>query len=207
MAGESQRVSQRRATRGRLQDAAVARFRHDGFEKTSVAAIAADAGVTERTFFRHFASKEAVLFEDYERRLEWFRGALTARPPAEPLLDSVKAAIQSFPDDHTILHRLADLRRQVLSADAIETHIRLVQGSFARAIETRVADRLRTGDVEIDGDQELVAIVLGNTVAGALLAVLDLWTRTGGRDAAELQPLVDRAFELVAAPPLLRAGI
>jgi AcrR family transcriptional regulator len=42
----------------------------------TVTELAAEAGVTERTFFRHFATKEAVLFEDYETQLEWLAEAL-----------------------------------------------------------------------------------------------------------------------------------
>ncbi len=47
---------------GRLEQAALALFGELGFEETTVAAIADRAGVTERTFFRHFADKREVLF-------------------------------------------------------------------------------------------------------------------------------------------------
>ena len=47
--------------------------------------IAADAGVSLRTFYRHFTSKHDLLFADYDAGLHWFRGALAAaRPAAEP---------------------------------------------------------------------------------------------------------------------------
>ncbi len=49
--------------RGRLQDAALALFRERGFDRTTAAEIAARAGVTERTFFRHFPDKKEVLFD------------------------------------------------------------------------------------------------------------------------------------------------
>jgi AcrR family transcriptional regulator len=47
---------------GRLEQAALALFGELGYEETTVAAIAQRAGVTERTFFRHFADKREVLF-------------------------------------------------------------------------------------------------------------------------------------------------
>ena len=60
--------------RVRLQQAAVALFRERGYDRTTAAEIAARAGVTERTFFRHFPDKREVLF-DGEAVL---RDALTA---------------------------------------------------------------------------------------------------------------------------------
>lgn len=49
--------------RGRLQRAAVELFRERGYDRTTAAEIAARAGVTERTFFRHFPDKREVLFD------------------------------------------------------------------------------------------------------------------------------------------------
>src|SRR5215471_4872717 len=48
--------------RGRLAKSAMALYAEQGFDQTTVAEIAARAGLTERTFFRHFADKREVLF-------------------------------------------------------------------------------------------------------------------------------------------------
>ena len=48
--------------RGRLEQAALELYLERGFEQTTVAEIARRAGLTERTFFRHFADKREVLF-------------------------------------------------------------------------------------------------------------------------------------------------
>ena len=48
--------------RGRLEQAALELYGERGFEHTTVAEIAKRAGLTERTFFRHFADKREVLF-------------------------------------------------------------------------------------------------------------------------------------------------
>src|SRR6202030_1459026 len=53
-------------SRGRLQEAALALYSERGFDQTTVAEIAARAGLTERTFFRHFADKREVLFYGME---------------------------------------------------------------------------------------------------------------------------------------------
>ena len=67
---------------------ALARFKRDGFANVTVTELAAEAGVTERTFFRHFPTKEAVLFGDYETQLEWLADALARRPASEDLFDA-----------------------------------------------------------------------------------------------------------------------
>src|SRR5437879_11940076 len=56
--------------RERLQAAALKRFTEQGFDGTTVAEIAATAGLTERTFFRYFADKREVRFygsEEFQR--------------------------------------------------------------------------------------------------------------------------------------------
>ena len=53
--------------RGRLAQAALELYGERGFEQTTVAEIAERAGLTERTFFRHFADKREVLFAGAER--------------------------------------------------------------------------------------------------------------------------------------------
>src|SRR4051812_903008 len=67
--------------RERLQRAALELFAEQGFAATTVPAITARAGLTTRTFFRHFADKREVLFAD-ERELPAFAARLMAEAPA-----------------------------------------------------------------------------------------------------------------------------
>jgi AcrR family transcriptional regulator len=60
--------------RGRLQQAGLELFRERGYEAVTAAEIAVRAGVTERTFFRHFADKREILFDEDPR----LRPTLTA---------------------------------------------------------------------------------------------------------------------------------
>lgn len=66
--------------RRRLQQAALELFRERGYEATTTAEIAAKAGVTERTFFRHFPDKREALFDGEEA----FRAALSDAVVAAP---------------------------------------------------------------------------------------------------------------------------
>lgn len=82
--------------RTRLQGAALELFRERGYERTTAAEIAARAGVTERTFFRHFPDKREVLF-DGEAMV---RAALTASIADAPAdlgpVDTLFRAFRSF---------------------------------------------------------------------------------------------------------------
>ena len=80
---------------GRLQRAALGLYAEQGYDQTTVAEIAARAGLTERTFFRHFADKREVLFDGAGR----FEAAIVApvdgAPPSATPLDAVGAGIEA----------------------------------------------------------------------------------------------------------------
>jgi AcrR family transcriptional regulator len=189
------------STREALRRCALARFAKDGFAEASVARIAADAGVTERTFYRHFPSKQAVLFADFASRLEWFRAALEVRPEAEPLLDSVRVAVESYPDDREVVRQVARLRASLLPDEAITDQLRRVQAGFAAEIERHARRRLGAGP-----EARLAAAVLGEAIAGALLAALRVFGERGGRDTERLRALTGSALELLRRPPALATG-
>src|SRR5262245_34824471 len=95
----------RLATREALRRTALASFARKGFANVTVTELAREAGVTERTFFRHFPSKEAVLFQDYETQVEWLAEALAQRPSSEGLVEAVLASIASFPYDLEVVRQ------------------------------------------------------------------------------------------------------
>ncbi len=82
--------------RGRLAQAAMALYAEQGFEKTTVAEIAARAGLTERTFFRHFADKREVLFYGMEMARDVLARAVADAPASAAAMDAVAAALQTL---------------------------------------------------------------------------------------------------------------
>ena len=81
--------------RQRLQTAAVELFGERGFDGTTAAEIAARAGVTERTFFRHFADKREVLFDGQAVLLDALLRAVRAAPDGEAPLATLFRAFRS----------------------------------------------------------------------------------------------------------------
>jgi AcrR family transcriptional regulator len=81
--------------RGRLERAALELYGERGFEQTTVAEIAKRAGLTERTFFRHFADKREVLFWGAGALQELLVGTVASAPDSAVPIDAVAAAIEA----------------------------------------------------------------------------------------------------------------
>jgi AcrR family transcriptional regulator len=81
--------------RGRLERAALELYNERGFEQTTVAEIAARAGLTERTFFRHFADKREVLFAGAGTLQDFLVSTLASTPDSAAPIDAVAAALQA----------------------------------------------------------------------------------------------------------------
>jgi AcrR family transcriptional regulator len=81
---------------GRLQQAAFELYAERGYEETTVAEIAERAGLTERTFFRHFADKREVLFggsDQLERLIvDAVQAALSSATPMQAIAGGLAAA-------------------------------------------------------------------------------------------------------------------
>jgi AcrR family transcriptional regulator len=81
--------------RGRLEQAALALYGERGFENTTVAEIATRAGLTERTFFRHFADKREVLFSGADALQELLVSSVADAPDSVAPIDAVVAALEA----------------------------------------------------------------------------------------------------------------
>ena len=79
--------------RERLQGAALALYSSKGFEVTTVAEIAQAAGLTERTFYRHFADKREVLFTVYDQFTQPFLDGVSAAPHDATPMQLVTSAV------------------------------------------------------------------------------------------------------------------
>lgn len=81
--------------RGRLEQAALELYLERGFENTTVAEIAERAGLTERTFFRHFADKREVLFSGSEALQQLLTETVRDAPEASSPMEAVTAALEA----------------------------------------------------------------------------------------------------------------
>jgi AcrR family transcriptional regulator len=183
-------------TRDALRQAALVRFLGQGVEETSAEQIASDAGVSLRTFYRHFTSKHDLLFADYDAGVEWFRAALAAQSGEESLIDSVLAAVMSAPYDVEAVSKIAELRAKELDAGRIVRHIRAVETDFAEAVEEYLT---RDAPPLAGTDERLRITVTARCIAAAVFGAMEVWMLDPNRSVPELARLCRTALDSVAA--------
>jgi AcrR family transcriptional regulator len=126
--------------RGRLAQAALALYVEQGFEQTTVAEIARHAGLTERTFFRHFADKREVLFYGMEMLRGLLTRAVAEAPASATAMDAVGAAFQAAAALLQENPERVRLRDAIVSANAELRERELIK---LAAMASAVADALR----------------------------------------------------------------
>lgn len=188
------RERKKRQTRHALEDAAWRLFLRKGFDATTVDDITEAVDVSQRTFFRHFPSKEAVLFADLEDQLERVAEAFERRPADEPLVTAVRGAILSLADDFTARREQHLLRARVgANTPAVATYQRtVVQSAFEEAIASAVAQRLG-----VDPETDLRPNLVAGAASAAMGAAYTAWMARGGE--GEFTDLVDEAFDTLAS--------
>ncbi len=132
-------------SRGRLERAAMALYGEGGFEQTTVAEIAKRAGLTERTFFRHFADKREVLFAGSGALQELLISSVAGAPTATTPIDAVASALEAAGALLQERREYARQRQAVIAANAELQERELIKlASLASAI----AEALRGRGVE-----------------------------------------------------------
>ena len=129
----------------RLMRAALDLFVEQGYDKTTVAEITERAGLTKRTFFRHFADKREVLFLGQDALSRQFTDAIAAAPASATPLEAMTAALEAAAVMFGQERREFVLRRNsVITANDDLRERELLK--LARLTES-IADALRTRGV------------------------------------------------------------
>jgi AcrR family transcriptional regulator len=131
--------------RGRLAEAAFALYAEHGFEQTTVAEIAKRAGLTERTFFRHFADKREVLFAGADALRELMVSTVADAPASLAPIDAATTGLEAAGAFIQEGGGLAQQRQVIIAASAELQERELIKlASLAAAL----ADALRRRGVE-----------------------------------------------------------
>ncbi|MFF0497339.1 TetR family transcriptional regulator [Nocardia aobensis] len=176
--------------RGRLSEAALELYSERGFDETTVAEIAERAGLTERTFFRHFADKREVLFGGQDLLSSAIAEAVAAAPAdADPMATAI-AAIQAAGAQIPDLPQWQRQRRAVIAANAglQERELRKMA-----VLGGELADALRTA-----GAPEAVATLCARVAVTVFGIAFDRWL--DGSSTRELSHVTAEVYaELRAA--------
>ena len=170
--------------RGRLGKAAMELYTQQGFEPTTVAEIARRAGLTERTFFRHFADKREVLFAGAAQLQAIMVGALVNAPkdvaPIDAVTAGVEAAATALPD-----RAYARMRHALIAKNPILQERELIKMA---ALAAAFAESLRQRGVE-----EPAASLAAEAGIAVFRISFDRWV--GGDGEPDLLELMREGFD------------
>ncbi len=178
-------------SRDELELVALQLFAERGFEATTVEDVAEAAGIGRRTFFRYFASKNDVVWGDFDAALEHLRDRLAQVPPGTPLLHGLRDAVLDFnalPAGAERQHRVR--MTMVLHTPALQAHSTLRYAGWRAVVAEHVA--VRTGQEPDDLGPQLLA----HQLLASCVAAYEHWLARPGSD---LQALLAEAVSTLAA--------
>lgn len=147
-------------------------FARRGFEETSVADIAAAVGVERRTIFRYFASKNDIVWGDFDWVIERLRRHLGEGEEGAPLLDVLRrAAVLSNHYSDVELPALRLRMTLITTVPALQAHSMLRYAAWRGAIAEWAAGR--RGELPDDLAPELIA----QAALAASMAAFSRWVR------------------------------
>jgi AcrR family transcriptional regulator len=192
--GLGRRERKKRRTRLDLMEHAARLFAANGFDETTTEDIAEAADLSQRTFFRHFGSKEAVLYADMDELRVRVRAALAERPAGEPVLLAVREAVLTLADTYEAErdHRLLQARLAAAYPSVSAYSRAVVQAEWEKELIAAVSDRLGVDPVG-DPRPEIVA----GAAMSALRASIRRWAASEGTE--HLPTIVAEAFEALAS--------
>jgi AcrR family transcriptional regulator len=177
------RERKKAVTRQKIADAALRLFLARGYDAVGIRDVAAEADVAVTTLFSHFASKEALVFEqdeDFEQRLI---RAVTDRAPHEPLIPTLHREIQTLVS-HCTADSAAPIWRLIDASPALR--------KYEESMRLRHAETLAAA---IAADPDLsVTVTACQAIARFVIDAFSL-----AREAADPKAAVDEIFRMIEA--------
>jgi AcrR family transcriptional regulator len=164
--------------RGRLHQAALDLFVEQGYDATTVAEIAERAGLTERTFFRHFTDKREVLFGGSSELLELLRHTTLAAPSDASPIEAVAEALVAVGAVIQTRGMAAQKRQSIIAANPELQERELIKmASWASVLAQALHDR--------GVDEPVTALAAESAVAVFRVAFAQWVEDPTGRDLAD----------------------
>src|SRR5580692_8162203 len=184
------------AARDRLAQAAFDLFNERGYEQTTVDDIAERAGLGRATFFRHYRSKEDVIFPDHDRLLAQVRDRLRSSGNASALAavaDAVRLVLLHYLDEGDLARRRYALTSSV---PALRDREIATVARYQRLFREFIAGWMGDSAQSAQPRQALRAELMAASVVAAHNHVLRRWLRGESPDPVRE---VDAALGLVIA--------
>jgi mycofactocin system transcriptional regulator len=171
---------------GELEQIGLELFTRRGFEETTIDDIAAAAGISRRTFFRYYTSKNDLVWGDFDAELAGLRSRLAEVPPEMPMMAALREAVVAFnrvDARHAQVHR----RRMtlILGVPTLMAHSTLRFAGWREVIAEFAAARLERPV------NALLPQVVAHAALGGAIAAYTEWL---AHDDADLDALLGEAI-------------
>jgi mycofactocin system transcriptional regulator len=180
----------RSTSRRALEIVALRLFAEHGFDETTVDEIASEAGVSRRTFFRYFPSKNAVLMGEFDEEIETIRRLLAAADPATPMMDAVREAVVTA--NHYRAEDVPELRSRMNllgTVPALHAASSVQYAAWERVVSEFVGARLG------QPANSLYPLAVGRATLAVCRSAYDRWAERADED---LQRYLDVALRALA---------
>ncbi|MET9065941.1 TetR/AcrR family transcriptional regulator [Streptosporangium sandarakinum] len=177
------RERKKAATRQKIADAALRLFLERGYDAVGIRDVAAEADVAVTTLFSHFASKEALVFdqdEDFEQRLT---RAVTGRAPHEPLIPALRREIQALVR-HCTADGVAPIWEMIDETPALREYEKSMRLRHAESLATAIA-----ADLDLPRTATACRAIARFAIDAYSLA----------REAADPEAALDEIFRMIEA--------
>lgn len=172
--------------RAEIANAAIARFLQSGFDGTTIDEIAEDCGMSRRTVFRHYSSKEDILLAWPVAEAETFHATVAARPRTETPMRCLRAALVDYARFRLDpLPRLVPIARLVQATANLRARSHEVTDAWERALTDGLVARNPV-------DEPVAPLVVAVAMATARLGA-QRWLRADAD--SPLWTFVDEAFD------------
>ena len=186
------RVGRRRSTtRAHITDVAIELFTARGFAEVSVDDVARAAGISRRTLFRYYASKNAIPWGEFDTHLAHLRELLDNVDPRVRLGEALRAALlafNTFDESETVRHR--QRMRVILQTPELQAYSMTMYAGWREVIAEFVAGRRGAKTTDL----------LPQTVAWTMLGVaLSAYQHWLGDESVPLPTALGSAFDVAGA--------
>ena len=164
-------------SRRTLELIALRLFTEQGFDETPIEQIAAEAGVSRRTFFRYFDSKASVLWGEFDSEITVIREALAKVPDSVPMMDAIRQAVVAA--NHYQAEDVPELRARtnlIASAPSLQSSAAVRYDAWERVVSQFVASR--TGHPA----WSLYPLTVGRSTLAACRAAYERWSARADGD-------------------------
>ncbi|WP_181793493.1 TetR family transcriptional regulator [Streptomyces sp. WELS2] len=173
----------RRAVRQEITEAATALFVERGFEATTVDDIAAAVGMSQRSVFRYFATKEEIVLGHFGLVVDDMLTALRARPADEPVWTSLRhvldvPAVRPQAPGHP--HGVAPVHRMVFETPALLAGYLRELHRAQEAVVAELGERAASSGAPYAPDDP-VPRALTAAAFGCLVAAQHSWFASDGK--------------------------